>query len=269
MIPLVDQLGRHIDTSRAFKRVVCLVPSQTELLYDLGLEHVLVGITKFCVHPNHLRSNITVVGGTKNVHWETLKSLNPDIVLCNKEENTQQIVEQLEDFTQVHLADIYNLDDCYELIQQYGEIFKVARKAEFLIQQIKKKAKEYNSFLSGEPRQKVAYMIWKKPWMLAGGDTFINHMLEVAGYENAFKNHSRYPEIELSDLHTSKIDLLFLSSEPYPFKEKHKEELAGVFPGTEIVLVDGEFFSWYGSRVSLALEYFKELKLQLKTKKAD
>lgn len=266
---MTDQLGRYIDTSIPFKRIVCLVPSQTALLYDLGLEHLLVGITKFCVHPPHLKDHLAIVGGTKNIHWDTLKSLKPDIVLCNKEENTQQIVAQLETFTQVHIADIYTLEDCFELIQQYGVLFNVVQKGECIIEQIRASAKEYHSFLAEKTPEKVAYLIWRKPWMLAGGDTFINHMLEVAGFDNAFKDLSRYPEVELSDIQKSAIDFLFLSSEPYPFKEKHKAELREEFTNAEIVLVNGEFFSWYGSRLTSAFDYFKTLKLQLKSKKAD
>ena len=266
---MVDQLGRHIDTSKAFKRIVCLVPSQTELLCDLGLRHLLVGITKFCVHPKNIKDTITVVGGTKSVHWETLKSLEPDIVLCNKEENTLEIVQQLETFTKVHVADIYTLEDCYQLIWDYGELFKVERQSHQVIVAIQNQAAHYATFINGRSRLKVAYMIWKKPWMLAGGDTFVNHLLEVAGYDNVFKDRTRYPLVELSDLKNAPLDILFLSSEPYPFSQKHKKELEAILPGIQIVLVDGEFFSWYGSRLPLAFNYFKALRLGIEQKKAD
>jgi ABC-type Fe3+-hydroxamate transport system substrate-binding protein len=260
---LIDQLGRHIDTTAAFKRIVCLVPSQTELLCHLGLQDSLVGITKFCVHPNNLNKTVTLVGGTKNVHWETLKSLKADIVLCNKEENSLEIVQELETFTQVHVADIYTLEDCYQLMEDYGTLFKVTDQSHNIIEQIQRQAKNYANFMIGRPRPKVAYLIWKKPWMLAAGDTFVNHLLEVAGYDNAFKHLLRYPQVELSDLKNAAIDILFLSSEPYPFSEKHKKELETLLPGIQIVLVDGEFFSWYGSRLRLAFNYFRALSLSL------
>src|SRR5690606_29205221 len=249
--------------------IVCLVPSQTELLCDLGLQHLLVGITKFCVHPIKLKDKITVVGGTKNVHWETLKSLKPDIVLCNKEENTLEIVQQLETFTQVHVADIYTLKDCYQLIRDYGILFSVEKKSQFIVEEIQEQVDDYNHFMVGRKKPKVAYMIWKNPWMIAGGDTFINHLLEVSGYDNGFSFLDRYPQVELADLEKAGIEVLFLSSEPFPFSAKHKQELEALLPDIKIVLVDGEFFSWYGSRLRLAFEYFKALKLQLKTKKAD
>lgn len=256
---MIDQLGRHINTTSSFKRIVCLVPSQTELICDLGLQDLLVGITKFCVHPNNLKDKISVVGGTKNVKWEVLKSLNPDIVLCNKEENTLEIVQQLETFTQVHVADINTLDDCYQLIRDYGTLFNVQEKGQLIIVQIENQVADYNDFIVGRKKPKVAYMIWKNPWMLAAGDTFVNYLLEVAGYDNAYKDLNRYPEVELSDLKKSGIDMLFLSSEPFPFSVKHKQELEYLLPSIKIVLVDGEFFSWYGSRLRLAFGYFKTL----------
>ena len=256
---MIDQLGRHIDTTSSFERIVCLVPSQTELLCDLGLQHLLVGITKFCVHPKNLKDKVKVVGGTKNVNWETIKSLNPDIVLCNKEENTLEIVQQLEVFTQVHVADIYTLEDCYELIKDYGTLFSVEKKSQSIIDGIQHQVDDFNRFMIGQKKVEVAYMIWKNPWMLAGGETFINHLLDVAGYLNGFSHIDRYPQVELSDLEKSGIEVLFLSSEPFPFSLKHKKELEDLLPSIKIVLVDGEFFSWYGSRLRLAFDYFKTL----------
>lgn len=256
---MVDQLGRHIDTTAPMERIVSLVPSQTELLCDLGLQSRLVGITKFCVHPSGLKNKINVVGGTKNVHWEELRALKPDIVLCNKEENTLEIVQELETFTQVHVADIYTLENCYQLMRDYGVLFKVKKQSQFLIDEIQLRAGQHAMFLADRKQPKVAYMIWKKPWMLAGGDTFIDHMLNAAGFDNAFKDQSRYPVVELSDIKKAEIDFLFLSSEPFPFSEKHKTALQQLLPGIKIVLVDGEFFSWYGSRLKWAFAYFKTL----------
>lgn len=260
---MIDQLIRHIDTTNPFKRIVSLVPSQTELICDLGLQQRLVGVTKFCVHPEGLKEQSTIVGGTKSVKWEILKSLHPDIALCNKEENTLEIVQELEKFTQVHVADINTLEDCYELIEQYGRLFGVEDRGKVMISEIKDRLLDYNNFIKGRRMPKVAYMIWKKPWMLAGGYTFINHLLGIAGYRNGFEHLERYPQVELSDLQNSGIELLFLSSEPYPFSEKHKRELENLLPGVRIVLVDGEFFSWYGSRLILAFDYFKKLAVKI------
>lgn len=261
---MVDQLGRHIDTSISFERIVSLVPSQTELLCDLGLQNRLVGVTKFCVHPRGLKAKVAVVGGTKNVHWQELKALKPDIVLCNKEENTLEIVQELETFTRVHVADVNTLEDCYQCIGQYGELFDLQEQSRVLVDEIQDKASQFKLFLADRKPPRVAYMIWKKPWMVAGGATFINHLLEIAGYDNVFKDQSRYPMVELTAIKKAEIDFLFLSSEPFPFSQKHKQALEPYLPGVKIVLVDGEFFSWYGSRLRLAFPYFKTLLCEFK-----
>jgi ABC-type Fe3+-hydroxamate transport system substrate-binding protein len=95
--------------------------------------------------------------------------------------------------------------------------------------------------------------------MVAASDTFINEMLKVAGFQNVFENYSRYPEIDLELLKKLRPDLVFLSSEPFPFKEKHVEYFETICPWAKVEIVDGELFSWYGSRLLKSAEYFLEL----------
>ncbi len=256
-----DQLGRTISLNQVPKRIISLVPSQTELLCDLGLEASIVGVTKFCVHPLHIKSKKTIVGGTKQVHLEKIKALNPDIILCNKEENTKEIVELCETICPVHVSDIFTLADSYQLIEQYGIIFNVEESASGLINKIKSEYENFKSFILDKPKLKVSYFIWKKPWMVAANNTFINYLLALNHFENYHKKDTRYPEIELKI--NERIDIVLLSSEPYPFKEGHKKELKTFYPNAKLVLVDGEMFSWYGSRLTKAFKYFKQLRLNL------
>ena len=258
---ILDQLNRSIDLSEIPKRIISLVPSQTELLCDLGLERSIVGVTKFCVHPENLRGNKTIVGGTKQVNLEKIKALHPDIILCNKEENTKAIVEVCEQICPVHVSDIKSIDDCIEMILQYGVIFNVALEAARLIHKIEQKLKGFKLEILNQPIIKVAYCIWKDPWMVAGNETFINHLLELNNFENVFKTENRYPEITLEELDLKNVDFILLSSEPYPFKDTHIKEIKNAISiSTKIQLVDGEFFSWYGSRLLKALDYFKQLR---------
>ena len=260
MILVIDQIGREIRLQNVPKRIISLVPSQTELLVDLGLEDKIVGVTKFCVHPKGLKSSKKIVGGTKKVNLEAIEALNPDIVLCNKEENTKDIVETLSQKYPVHVSDIYVLEDTYEMLLQYGELLGCMEKAEDLVLKIKKEVQIFTLGMNSKTRKKVAYVIWKKPWMVAAKNTFIDHMLSVNGFENAFETKDRYPEISDKDLKDSSIDLIFLSSEPFPFGSKHIEELQHqVSDRTKVILVDGECFSWYGSRLLHAFPYFKNL----------
>jgi ABC-type Fe3+-hydroxamate transport system substrate-binding protein len=255
---LRDQLHREIHLPDVPKRIISLVPSQTELLIDLGLEESLVGITKFCVHPEELRKSKKIVGGTKQVKLERIKSLKPDIILCNKEENTREMVMQLEDIAPVHVSNIVKLADAFELMDQYGKLFQKQALTQTMVNSIKIKMNSLEKQLSCRPVKKVAYLIWKKPLMVAGKDTFIDELLKLNRLENVF-NEARYPQTSLKDLKANKPDIILLSSEPFPFQEKHKAYFSEL--NTQVKLVDGEYFSWYGSRLIKAMDYFKSLSL--------
>ncbi|MBQ4820401.1 helical backbone metal receptor [Aquimarina sp. MMG016] len=258
---ITDQLGENFELNSVPKRIVSLVPSQTELLVHLGLIDKIVGITKFCVHPSELRKHKTIVGGTKDVHYHKIDKLNPDIILCNKEENTKEIVERLGAKYPVHVSDIFTIEDAIEMIGQYGEIFNVRNTAKTLIVEIKSKLTSFQSVVDTIPKKRVAYFMWRKPWMVVAGSTFINHLIEINGFENVFKNRSRYPEISEEEiLHMDNVDMVLLSSEPFPFSEKHIIEIKKLLPNSvEVKLVDGEYFSWYGSRLADAFGYFRSL----------
>lgn len=259
-----DQLHRTITLNQIPKRIVSLVPSQTELLVDLGLEDSLVGITRFCIHPKHLRKTKTIVGGTKHVNIAKVEALQPDIILCNKEENTIEIVTQLEAIAPVHVSDISTVKDTLDVIDAYGALFNCKEQAANIHEQIRNKERDFKVFVANKKPLKVAYFIWKNPWMVAAKDTFINSVLHLNGFENVFQDSLRYPEITLEDKGLEQAEVFLLSSEPFPFKEAHIETLRILYPQTKIVLVDGEFFSWYGSRLILAFNYFKALRTRLK-----
>lgn len=262
-MPYIDQLNRKLQITETPKRIISLVPSQTELLIDLGLEASIVGITKFCVHPEHLKKTKSVVGGTKQINIEKIKALKPDIILCNKEENNKEIIDELAPIAPIHISDIYNLEDCFELIEMYGSIFKVEAKASEIITKIKNDRKQFQEKITVKQQPKVAYFIWKNPWMVSASNTFIDNMLCEAGFKNVFENDQRYPEIELSNSKLKEADIIFLSSEPFPFKDEHIIELQSRFPQQTIKIVDGEMFSWYGSRLQHAFKYFESLHITI------
>lgn len=257
-----DQLGRTLSFSKMPTRIISLVPSQTELLVDLGLQKSLVGITKFCVHPKNLRKQVEVVGGTKQVDFERIKSLNPDIIICNKEENTIEIVSTLEKIATVYVSDISTIEESLQMISALGSIFSVEEKASEIIQKIETNLNEFKSFSANLKTKKVIYLIWKEPLMAAGTDVFINTMLKLNKWENILQqnvqieNYDRYPVIDESLL--ADADVILLSSEPFPFKNEFQNILINKF-GKEVLLVDGEYFSWYGSRMIKAFDYFKTL----------
>jgi ABC-type Fe3+-hydroxamate transport system substrate-binding protein len=260
LIKILDQIGNELEFQKTPVRIISLVPSQTELLVDLGLEESIVGVTKFCVHPVSIRKEKVIVGGTKNINIQKIKDLQPDIILCNKEENTKEIVELCLQIAPTHVSDIFILNDALELIDQYGLVFSCKTSADDLIQKIHLLFNDFKNFVKDKDSKKVAYFIWKKPWMVAGNNTFINFLLEINKFDNIYKTEQRYPEVDLEDLKLkNEIDYFLLSSEPYPFKKEDKEELQMQFKNQSILLVDGEMFSWYGTRLIKAFEYFKML----------
>jgi ABC-type Fe3+-hydroxamate transport system substrate-binding protein len=249
-----DQCGNRISLPRAPSRIVSLVPSQTELLNDLGLGNQVVGITKFCVHPPSWKNEKTIIGGTKNFNFELIDKLQPDLIIGNKEENYKEGIESLQKKYNVWMSDIFNLDGALEMIGQIGQICERQAKSSEIIHEIRSSFNKLNS----ASQQRVLYLIWKNPWMCAGKDTFIDSMLLKIGFVNAVAT-PRYPEVSPDEIAGLNPDIIFLSSEPYPFKNKHVSSLNEICPRSKVMLVDGEMFSWYGTRLRLAVDYFNEV----------
>lgn len=226
-------------------RIISTVPSQTELLADLGLDDEVIGITKFCVHPTRWFQSKTRIGGTKTLNLDKIKSLKPDLIIANKEENIKEQIEDLNNISEVFVSDIKSHSDNLDLIKALGELtgrrmtaLRLAQELDEVIQSIKQLE-----------QQSAAYLIWQDPYMTAGGDTYIHSMLERCGLQNVFKDQNRYPVTSLADLKEKKPDHILLSSEPFPFKDKQLQEIQEALPESIVSLVDGEIFSWYGTRL--------------------
>ena len=261
MLSYTDQTGRELALPKLPERIISLVPSQTELLYDLGLEDEVIGITKFCVHPDHWFRSKKRIGGTKNVNISAVASLKPDLIIANKEENSKEQILLLERIAPVWVTDIKNMVEAIEMILHIGMITGKSSEAIKITTEIRSKFVDLVSWRAEHqlPSYKTAYLIWKDPYMVAGGDTFIDQMLQLSGWNNLFANKERYPTVTIEELILQKPELLLLSSEPYPFGNKHIAEFQKQLPGTKIILVDGEMFSWYGSRLLYSVDYLKKL----------
>jgi len=255
-----DQMHREIVLSSLPMRIVSLVPSQTEFLHALGLGDRVVGITKFCIHPDDWFRGKTRIGGTKSVDIDKVAALEPDLIIGNKEENTKADIDQLEAIAPVWMSDIYTLNDSYQMMLEIGRLVGEEARARQIIQRIKSNFLQLQSDiqLSKLKEKKVLYLIWKDPFMGCAQNTFIHHILEdVLGFQNSLSEFQRYPEIQ--DLEQIETDYIFLSSEPYPFKEKHVKEIQQLQTNASVLVVDGEYFSWYGSRLVDSAAYFKKL----------
>lgn len=256
---ITDMLGRTIAVPEMPQRIVSLVPSQTELLYDLGLEKEVVGITKFCIHPERWFRGKARVGGTKDVKPERVAALQPDLILANKEENVRGQIEALSGIAPVWVSDIQTLEDALRMIREVGELTGKATKGEEISGNIESR---FASLEKAKNGQRVAYAIWRNPWMWAGNDTFIDEMLRRCGWENILAGNARYPEVSLAEIAALRPDRIMLSSEPYPFAEKHLAEVQAAVPDAKVELVDGELFSWYGSRLLQSPAYFQKLMIR-------
>ena len=251
-----DQMGRQITLPRLPQRIVSLVPSQTELLFDLGLEDHIVGVTKFCIHPKEKVKQKTIIGGTKNFKLEIIDELQPDLIIGNKEENYEEGIAQLQTRYPVWMSDIYTLEDALKMIEQVGKLTGAEDKAQELTQGI---AAGFGKLQPLQPAIPAAYFIWRNPYMAVGSNNFIDHMLLRCGFHNVFADQPRYPEISPEQLQTANPQLILLSSEPYPFQEKHFAEFREICPQAKVKVVDGEMFSWYGSRLLKAPQYLQTL----------
>ena len=255
MPEFIDQVGRKVHLEKAPLRIVSTVPSQTELLYGLGLGDNVVGITAYCVHPKNWLKEKTVIGGTKDLQIEKIRSLQPDLILGNKEENVKEQIEALAEDIPVWLSDIVSVDDACNMITAVGNICDKQNEAEAIngeIDGLRQKLKEKNT----SPKTAV-YFIWKDPYMVTGDATFINSMMHETGLQNVVRNHKdRYPALTLEELTELNPEVVLLSSEPYSFNTGDLNEIAPYFPNSKLRIVDGELFSWYGSRMVKALKYF-------------
>jgi ABC-type Fe3+-hydroxamate transport system substrate-binding protein len=250
----LDQMGRPVELPASPRSIVSLVPSITELLYTLQLDEQVTGITKFCIHPNNWFREKTRVGGTKAIRADVIHKLQPDLIIANKEENVKDQIEELAQHYPVWVTDVNNLADAMEMIEQIGAITNTQPGATRLISQINE---AFSTLQNKNQPLKAGYLIWRNPYMTIGNDTFIHDMLGRCGFKNMFDHTTRYPAIDTWQL--TQCDLLLLSSEPYPFQQKHIDELQAELPNTHIMLVDGEMFSWYGSRLLHAPAYFTSL----------
>ena len=267
-------------------RIVSLVPSLTEFLFDLGLDEQIVGRTRFCIHPRGRVDRAAIVGGTKNPNHARIVALKPDLIIANREENRKEDIDALARLlpntgikpamgTEILVTDIQTIDQALQEMIRIG--IRCGREAEARrwvsdIEEcrpgrgaIPKSAgtshQPDNTFQHGAARPSsisTVYLIWKDPWMTIGHDTYIHSVLEEWGFRNLFGGRTRYPAVTLEEIRRLRPECLLLSSEPYPFKESHRamlaELLAEQLPDTMVRLIDGEWTSWYGSRMKLGFE---------------
>ena len=259
---IIDQLGRKIKVNTIPQRLVSLVPSITELLVvGFRLEEQVIGITNYCIHPASLLKNKVRLGGPKTIDVKKLQALAPQLVIASKEENTREQVEEVATFVPVYVTDVKTKASAFEAMLSIGTLLDQDLQASQIVAQIKSAFATLPKIQKGPS---AAYLIWKEPFMAVGAYNFINDMLFSAGFSNVFASHnSRYPVTSFSEIESLRPEYVLLSSEPYPFSDEHKRLFNQQLPDIKTVLVNGEMFSWYGSRMLKAPAYFNKMFLQI------
>jgi len=261
---LRDAVGNIIQLETPPRRIVSLFPSQTHLLWKLGLDKEVVGLTRFCKYPPQWKKEKRVVGGTKDVKPERVAELRPDLILANKEENTKEIVEKLKDIAPVYVSEVETWQDNLDFVKNIGMLTGTSDKARLLVDEMEEKRRHYEKQRPSRPMDAL-YFIWRNPWMTAGKHTFINTMLELAGFKNLTpEEKGRYPAWETGELRALHPEAVLLCDEPFPFKPgKHYDEVKNLFPSARILFVRGEPFTWFGAYPVNAFDYFSTLQKQL------
>jgi ABC-type Fe3+-hydroxamate transport system substrate-binding protein len=248
-----DQTSNLVRLPNHPHRIISLVPSLTELLFDLGLDQEIVGVTRYCIHPQEKLASRVKVGGIHQIDFKAIDALHPDLIIANKEENNRQEILHLQEKYPVYVSDIYTLEDALGMIADLGKLTNHGETASKLIAEIA----EGFSHLQPAQSSKVAYLIWKNPFHAAGGNTFIHDLLKRSGFINIFENLERYPQVSTEVIGQAQI--ILLSSEPYPFSENDVEEFRNRFPASQVFQVDGTMFAWYGSRLRHTSSYINQL----------
>ncbi|GAB4198808.1 MAG: helical backbone metal receptor [Bacteroidia bacterium] len=257
-----DQLNRKIEIPQyPPQRIISLVPSITELLAELGLENQLVGITKFCIHPENIFRNKEKIGGTKNLNIEKIKQLNPDLIIGNKEENVKEQIEEISKYFPVWMSDVNTYEDAIKMIKEIGQLTNCSQKASLLISEIENEFAKLSLSSHILKNKRVIYLIWYRPYMAVGNNTYIHDILSKIQCTNACNGKPRYFEITPDEIKQLNPDYVLLSSEPFPFNQKHKAELESHLPDTcKVLLIDAEVFSWYGVKMKYLPDYLLHLR---------
>ena len=252
-----DALGRRVEVLWPPRRIVSLVPSLSDTLAALELDEEVIAITRFCTEPSRWRKEKKLIGGTKDPKIEKILSLRPDLIIANREENRREDVEALNAKVPVYVTEPNRVSEAIEMIRALGPLVDRTDAAGRLATSIESAFTAISQ--RGERPRRTLYLIWRRPWMAAGRETFIGDVLTRGGFESCCAG--RYPVLSDDELRALEPELVLLSSEPYAFRERHRAELKELCPAAEIRLVDGMPFSWYGPQLLRVPRLLKELSL--------
>jgi ABC-type Fe3+-hydroxamate transport system substrate-binding protein len=254
VVRLTDATGATVSLAATPRRIVSLVPSTTETVFELGAGDRVVGVTRYCVRPDGARRQARVVGGTKSPRLETIRELDPDLILANQEENREEDVQALRQVAPVYVAFPRDVPAAIAEILKLGILTGREAVARRMCLELAESLQRLREARDGRPVFPYLYFIWRQPYMAAGPGTFIDALLGEAGGRNVLDGApGRYPELTAEQIETAGADVLFFSSEPYPFAPRHLEEIPAA--RGKRILVDGQLLSWHGARMREGIPY--------------
>lgn len=260
-----DCLGNEMSLPKNITKIVSLVPSISELIYDLNVESKLVGVTKFCVHPKYFQIEKTVVGGVQEFDIEKIKALKPDVVFASKDENFEEEILELQKYVPVYVTDVKSVDEAKQMIEDFGVLLNCRNDASKILMKIEMQLQDLEKVTGDLLFRSAAYFVWNEPWVAAGKDTFVDSMLKLIKVNNVFSNlKERYPMVTGANIHIANPDMIMLPSEPFYFQDQQAMEISAHTHDAATFFVDGQMFSWYGSRLVKSLDYLKLLAIKFK-----
>ena len=265
MQTIKDCLGDEISIPKNITKIVSLVPSISELIYDLNAEDKIVGVTKFCVHPKYFQIEKTVVGGVQEFDIDKIIALKPDVVFASKDENFEDEIIELRKHVPVYVTDVKNVNEAISMIKTIGALLNKRSDADKITMKIDMQLKDLAKVTDDLLYRSAAYFVWNDPWVAAGKDTFIDSLLKLIKVDNVFSNlKERYPMVTGANIHIGNPQMIMLPSEPFKFEDKHAIEIGRHTHDAATFFVDGQMFSWYGSRLVKSIDYLKLLAVKFK-----
>lgn len=265
----IERYEMPAPVDRPPKRVVSLVPSLTESLFDLNLGERLVGVTNYCIYPREGVASLPKVGGTKNPNIDTIIALDPDLVIFNQEENRKEDADALQ------AADIpiwvthpQTVQEALNLLWEILSIFdepssEVGERVRWLERQVDWTAGAAAIVETEGATPSVFVPIWVDPWMTFTEQTYIHDVLRICGGRNVFaslgkgERGERYPHITLDEVVEAQPEIVLLPDEPYKFTHEHADQIAQLdIPAAHegrIHLVEGSLLTWHGTRLAYTL----------------
>ncbi len=264
-LSVVDQTGRTLTLSAPPRRIVSLVPSVTEVLYAIGAEDLLVGVTDFCDYPPEAKRK-PHVGGMLSPNLETLVTLKPDLVVATRSGNTEETFDQLKRLgIPVYLADPTTVSDVLRLVSNLGELTGHRDGAAAVDKDIERRIEAVRDRVAGRPLPRVLYVLWPEPLIVPGKGALVSELIAIAGGASVTADQGQgYPRMSLEAAVGRAPEVIILASHgskggPAARQQWERLESMPAIKSGRLYTADGDLMHRYGPRFLVGLESLARL----------